>query len=81
MKIYAPIPVTISVTVILVLYNIFIVTGAASDIVTIIFCISPLLMIWLVLAIIKKGNYTGRDLDSDEHWGYQDRDSETMGTF
>jgi hypothetical protein len=51
------------------------------DIVTIIFCISPLLMIWMVLAIIKKGRYTGRDLGTDEHWGYQDRDSKTFGTF
>ena len=81
MKINAPVVVTTIVTSIMVFYNVMINISGPSDLVLSIFCISPLLMIWMVLTILKDDFYKGRELSPGEHWGYQDRNSDELNTF
>ena len=81
MKISASKTVTTIVTAILVFYNVMIYNSGLSDLVLFIFCISPILMIWLVITILKDGVYQGRELSPGEHWGYQDRNSEELNVF
>ncbi|HEY0900453.1 MAG TPA: hypothetical protein VGD90_14040 [Sphingobacteriaceae bacterium] len=43
--------------------------------------ISPVLILWMVYTVLKHGVYTGRELEDDEEWGYEDRKKENMGVF
>ncbi|RYY18805.1 MAG: hypothetical protein EOO04_23265, partial [Chitinophagaceae bacterium] len=71
MKISASAIVTVVVTSIMLLYNILLYRSGPTDLVLIIFCLSPFLMIWLVLTILKTGTYRGPELSPGEQWGYQ----------
>lgn len=43
--------------------------------------ISPVLILWMVYTVLKHGVYTGRELEDDEEWGYEDRKKENLGVF
>ena len=45
------------------------------------FSISPFLVIWMVLSILKDGKHSGKKLGPDEEWGYEDIDKDQLGTF
>jgi hypothetical protein len=60
------------VTLYLVIYTVLFQTGASSAILTGMFAVSPLLVIWMAITIMKYGKYSGRELDEQEEWGYQD---------
>lgn len=47
---------------------------------TVMFIFSPLVVIWMVYAVLKYAEYKGRELGTDE-FGYQDRKTEELGTF
>ena len=81
MKISAAAAVTVIVTAIMVFYNVMLHILGPTDLVLMIFCMSPLLMIWLVLTILKSGKYKGRELSPGEHWGYQDRNKDEFDIF
>ena len=80
MKNNASAVVTAIVTSIMVFYNVMLYKSGPTDLVLIIFCLSPLLMIWLVMTILKD-IYRGRELSPGEHWGYQDRNKEDLSKF
>lgn len=63
---------TTFVTVYLVIYTVLFHTGASENTLTILFAISPLLVIWMAITILKYGKYSGAPLADDEEWGYQD---------
>lgn len=65
--------VTALVTAYLVLYYILFHAGAAKGIITAMFAVSPFLVVWMAVTILKHGKYTGAESDEDEdEWGYQD---------
>lgn len=66
------IPVII-VSLALLLYSVLIGAGSSSPLISIIFFISPVLIIWLVYNVIRHGDYKGAELKKDEEWGYADR--------
>ena len=76
-----PILATIVVTTSLLLYHVFSILGFAVIFTTIIFFLSPLLMIWMVLNVLKEKNTNVRELKEDEEWGYCDRDKDSLGMF
>jgi hypothetical protein len=80
-KISASVAVTSIVTSILVLYNVMIYRSGPIDLVLLIFCISPILMAWLVMTILKDKTSQGPELRPGEHWGYQDRNKEDLDVF
>ena len=45
------------------------------------FLFSPLIVLWLVYTVIRHGRYTGRELDEQEEFGYQDREKDSLGMF
>jgi hypothetical protein len=66
--------VTTFVTVYLVLYYILFYAGATEIIISAMFAVSPFLVVWMVITIIKHGKYTGTSLSEDQEWGYEDVD-------
>ena len=63
---------TAFVTVYLVIYTILFHTGASENVLTVLFAISPFLVIWMAITILKHGKYTGAPLADEDEWGYQD---------
>jgi len=76
-----PIFSTIVVTTCLVIYQVLCVLGIASDIIYIIFFISPLLILWMVLTILKDNKTKMKDLKEGEEWGYRDIEKDSLGVF
>jgi hypothetical protein len=65
---------TIFVTAYLVLYYILFYAGATETIISAMFAVSPFLVVWMVVTIIKHGKYTGTSLSENQEWGYEDVD-------
>jgi hypothetical protein len=76
-----PIFSTIIVTTCLVLYQVLCFLDTGITIALIIFLISPLLMIWLVLSILKDKKTNVKQLKEDEEWGYNDVEKDSLGVF
>ena len=76
-----PVIVTLVVTICLVLYHVLSLLGLGRIFTTIIFLLSPLLMLWLVLTILKDKKYPIKELKDGEEWGYGDRDKDSLGMF
>jgi hypothetical protein len=68
-----PLFATVFVTLFLVIYHLFFQWGMPQDILSVLFILSPFLMIWMVVTILKHGKYNGAELKENEEWGYQDR--------
>ncbi len=68
------------VTVYLIVYCVFALSPATQKYIAVMFLASPLLVIWMVFAVIKYGTYNGRSLDGDE-FGYGDKSNSDLGTF
>jgi hypothetical protein len=63
---------TTFVTVYLIIYTVLFHTGAPEAVITAMFAASPFLVIWMAITIMRFGKYSGRELDDNEEWGYQD---------
>lgn len=61
------------VSSLLLVYCLLVFWGKASGFAAFIFTFSPLLVIWLVYSVIRHGEYKGRELESDEEFGYTDK--------
>lgn len=66
--------VTIYLAVYTVLHNI----AVSFDVISTMFFLSPLLVIWMVYTILKYGKYEGRELEENEEWGYADKSGEQL---
>ncbi|MCG7857609.1 hypothetical protein MD537_11540 [Flavihumibacter sediminis] len=73
--------VAIIATLYLLVYVILYVLGAGSGLVTILFTLSPLVVLWLVFTVLKDDSVPVRELEDGEEWGYADREKETLGLF
>ena len=45
------------------------------------FLFSPLILLYMFYTVIYEGVYTGKELKDDEEWGYEDMDSNMLGTW
>lgn len=58
----------------LLVFALFIVPGNNMPFLPgLIFALSPLLVIWMVISVLKDKSVKVPDLEDYEHWGYQDR--------
>lgn len=80
MKLPAHFPV-ILVSVLLVGYTILLFTGWSPVVTGILFFLSPFLVIWMVYRIIRYDNYSGRELNEGDEWGYADKNKEDLNVF
>lgn len=64
---------TACVSLYLVVYVMLNYYEAPWQVIATMFLISPVLVIWMAYSILKHANYDGRDLESEEEWGYQDK--------
>ena len=69
------------VSVILVVYCVFIGFHIFLPVAFFIFAASPFLLIWLMYTIIRLGVFDGRELRADEEWGYQDKSKSELDVF
>jgi hypothetical protein len=44
------------------------------------FLVSPFLLIWMVVTVLKSGKYEGPELGENE-FGYQDKNKDDLGIF
>jgi hypothetical protein len=56
----------------LTLYCIFFLAGYRA-IIPLMFILSPVLVVWMVITVLKNGKYNGTELTADEEWGYEDK--------
>jgi hypothetical protein len=47
--------------------------GGPHWLVAVIALAGPFLVLWMVVDVLKDTSVSVRELDEDEHWGYQDR--------
>ena len=70
-----------AVTALLVLYTILISLNVPIQITSSLFFISPFLLVWMVVSILKSKDYKANELADDEEWGYADKKKEELSTF
>lgn len=80
MKTKIPIPVFI-VSFLLILYVVLVLTNAPLKITGLLFFLSPFLVIWMVISVLKSKKFTGKDLKEGEEWGYADMQKDELGMF
>lgn len=73
MKFPARIPVLL-VTIVLLVYTFCTLEGIAQAFTRIIFSFSPLLVLWVVVAVLKDKGSSVTEFREDQEWGYQDRE-------
>ena len=73
-----PIFVVVVVSIILLVYCVLIYLNLSLPVAYFIFSISPLLLVWVAYTIIRFGVYKGKEFNSDEEWGYQDKKKEDL---
>jgi hypothetical protein len=73
--------VTLLVTLYFIVYTLLHQSGASLKLLGAMFLASPFLVIWMAYAILKYGSYSGRELNEDEEWGYQDKNKDELGIF
>jgi hypothetical protein len=77
-----PIPASVFiVSAFLVVYVLLISTNTTASIGWMIFIASPFLLIWMVISVLRSKEFTGKDLEEDEEWGYADKRKEDLGMF
>jgi hypothetical protein len=69
------------VSAVLLVYIVLISLGAPLKITGLLFFLSPFLVVWMVIAVLKSKTFTGKDLEDGEEWGYADKRKEDLGTF
>ncbi|MEP7372764.1 MAG: hypothetical protein ABI675_05195 [Chitinophagaceae bacterium] len=69
------------VSAFLVVYVLLISTNATRSIGWMIFVVSPLLLVWMVISVLRSKKFTGKDLEKGEEWGYADKRKEDLGMF
>jgi hypothetical protein len=69
------------VTIYLIIYSIIAFLEINVNLVFILFAISPFLVIWMVISVLKSTGTTVEELKEGEEWGYQDKSKEQLGIF
>jgi hypothetical protein len=69
------------VSAFLIIYVLLLSTNAPVLITRIMFIISPFLVIWMVISVLRSKTFTGKDLEEGEEWGYADKEKEKLGMF
>ncbi len=73
-----PIFAVVVVSIILLVYCVLIYLNLFLPVAYFTFSISPFLLAWVAYTIIRFGVYNGKEFNSDEEWGYQDKKKEDL---
>lgn len=73
-----PVPVLI-VSVLLILHVLASSANGPAVITRFLFVISPFLLIWMVISVVRSGPYTGKEFEEGEEWGYEDKQKADAG--
>lgn len=72
-------PVTL-VTVYLVVYCTLLQWESTRAYASLMLLTAPVMIIWMVLTVLKNGNYSGGELGAEE-FGYEDKNKNDLGVF
>jgi hypothetical protein len=75
---------TIAVTFVsayLVMYYMLFYLNASLEVLALMFILSPILLVWMVVIVLKHGKYNGPELKEGEEWAYQDKARDELGVF
>ena len=73
--------VTFIVTTYLVIYTFLRYVEVPKYYLLTMFALSPMLVMWMVITVLKDNSRDVQELEKEEEWGYQDKDKNTLGTF
>ena len=73
--------VTFIVTAYLVIYTLLRYAEVPEYYLLTMFVLSPILVVWMVITVLKDSSRDVQELEKEEEWGYQDEDRRTLGTF
>lgn len=76
-----PVFSTVVVTCCMLLYQVFSFLQILEIFTAAILLISPLLVLWMVLTILKDKKIRMQELNDDEEWGYADIEKDKLGMF
>lgn len=69
-----PLPTSVHATTLVLLVNMAIgLFGGPAWLIGTLFITGPLLVLWMVWQVLNDHTVPMRDLEGDEHWGYQDK--------
>jgi hypothetical protein len=68
-------------TTYLIVYTLLFETGASLLLLSTLFALSPVVLVWMVYSILRFAPYTGRTLQANEEYGYADKRTEDLKTF
>lgn len=69
-----PVPPSVHVTSLVLLTNMAIgLFGGPSWLIGVLFITGPALVLWMVWQVLHDQDVPMRNLEDDEHWGYQDK--------
>lgn len=80
MKTRARIPVVIN-TIVVLIYVLLQWIEAPLPILLFIVAVFPILLVWMVIAVLRSDEYKGPELKAGEEWGYTDKKPEQLSTF
>lgn len=69
------------VTIYLVVYSVIIFLEINTDLVFFLFFLSPFLLIWMVISVLKSKIHPPKELKDGDEWDYQDVDKNELGVF
>lgn len=73
--------VTSAVTAVLLVFCFMVFTQSGGDWPALIFTLSPFMMIWLVITVLRDKKHRSRELKEGEEFGYGDRNKDSLGMF
>ncbi len=65
----------------LIVYLFLETVDAAFKWMLLLFSLSPIVIIWMAVQILKYGVFDGKELGNDEEYGYGDRDKSKLGMW
>jgi hypothetical protein len=71
----------ILVSALLVLHVMILSVNGPAAITWFLFAVSPFLLIWMVISVLRSDSYTGKELEDNDEWGYADKGKEDLGIF
>lgn len=73
--------VTLFVTTYLVVYTVLLQLSVSAGVIYTMFAISPFLVIYMVVTILRDTSTPVKELEPGEEWGYQDKEKHSLGIF
>jgi len=73
--------ISLAVTSFLLVYTIMCRLDVPVEVLSIMYLLSPFVVIWMALVVLKDNSSPVKELEKNEEWGYQDKNKNSLHTF